>query len=517
MTDPSKSSLTGLTASEMAREIAAGNLSSQEVVEAHIRRIEGVNARLNAVVVPLFEQARAAARAADAARERGEPLGPLHGVPVTVKELFDVAGTPTTAGISHRARELATTDSPVVARLRRAGAILLGKTNVSQLAMIYESDNPLYGRTSNPWDLKRSPGGSSGGEAAILAAGGSPLGLGSDAGGSIRQPCHCCGVHGLKPTSGRLPFTGDWLPANFRDEWRQPGPMARSVADLELLLRVLADPGPGSPPLGEAAAVPLAGLRVGMYTDDGYFPASPAIARAVREAAEALRERGAAVAPFRPPDVEEGVRLYYALLYADGMAEAQHSLGGSACDWRIRRLLLLGKAPTPLRPPARWLLALTGQRFAARVLRFLPRRTLSPTALARCLEEQAAYRGRFLAALDAGRFDVLLCPPSGLPALTHGAFNGNIASSYSLLFNLLGLPAGVVAATRVRPGEESERPWRPDGVVRAARAVEAGSTGLPIGVQVVARPWREDVALAVMAALEQHFRQQPDYPNQPPL
>src|SRR5262249_18493071 len=176
---------------------------------------------------------------------------------------------------------------------------------------------------------------------------------------------------------------------------------------------------------------------------------------------------------------------YYALYYADGAAEAQRGLGKSPCDWRIRRLLLLGKAPTPLRTPTRWLLALTGQRCAARVLRFLPRRTLTPGAYARCLDDQTAYRTRFLAALEARQLDALVCPPNGLAALPHGNFNGNIAGSYSLLYNLLGFPAGVVAATRVRPGEESDRGWSLDAVVRDARAVEAGSAGVPIGVPVV--------------------------------
>jgi fatty acid amide hydrolase len=300
--------------------------------------------------------------------------------------------------------------------------------------------------------------------------------------------------------------------------------MARSVADLELALRAqtgawadcpAADPAPG--PLGESSAVELNGLRIGVYTDDGYFPAAPAIRRAVLEAAEALRGQGAQVEPFVPVEVEQGVRLYFSLYYANGTTEVERSLGSSVRDWRISRLLTLGWAPTPLRAPTRWLLALTGQRHAAQVLRFLPKRLLSADVFARRLEECQAYRQRFLAALDAGRFDALVCPPNGLPALSHGSFNGSIASSYTLLYNLLGFPAGVVAATRVRAGEECDRRWSIDGVVRCARAVEAGSVGLPISVQVVARPWREDVALAVMGALEGHFRKQPDYPSEPPL
>jgi fatty acid amide hydrolase len=516
--------ITHLSAGELARHIASGELSAREVVEAYLSGIARVNGRLNALAVPLFEQARAAAKAADATRDRGEPLGPLHGVPVTIKEMFDVDGTPTTAGLSGSAVRSATADSLVVRRLRRAGAIVLGKTNVPQCGMFCETDNPVYGRTNNPWAADRSPGGSSGGEAALIAAGGSPLGLGSDGGGSIRHPCHCCGIHGLKPTAGRLPMRGHWMVANYRDHWVQPGPMARRVADLTLALSALAVPGPdetnavsASAPPGDPSAVAIGGLRVATYTDDGYFPAAPALRRAVHQAAAALRQRGAQIEDFRPPDIAEAVRIYFCLFYADGMAAVWQCLGKGPCDWRIRRLLWLASMPTTLRPTVRRLLAWTGQRYAAQIIGFLRRRRLTDAEYARLTDEEAAYRHRFLAALDAGPFDAIVCPPSGLPALRHGAFNGTTAASYTYLYNLLGLPAGVVAATRVRPGEESDRGRSWDPVVRTARAVEAGSAGLPVGVQVVARPWREDVVLAVMAALEDHFGRQPDYPAYPPL
>jgi fatty acid amide hydrolase len=513
-----------LGALELRDRIARGELSCREVVEAFVRRIEATHARLNAVVVPLFEQAREQARAADEARERGEPLGPLHGVPVTVKEMFDVAGTPTTSGVPHWAAVRASADAPLVAQLRRAGAIVLGKTNVAQVGMMFESDNPVYGRTNNPWRPDRAAGGSSGGEAAVLAAGGSALGLGSDGGGSIRHPCHCCGVHGLKPTGGRLTLRGHWMLPNWSSDWVQPGPMARHVADLALALRVLAAPGQEAfdpdiapVPLGDPAAVSLQGLRVGAYEDDGQFRAGPALRRAVREAAAALRERGAVVEDFRPPDVPEAVRLYYGLAYHDGMVAMRRYLGRGPTDWRVRRVLLGASMPSSLRPALAWLFDRLGRRYDAQFYRFVPRRRLSFEGYWRLIEDQAAYRARFAAALDAGRYDALLCPPNGLPAPTHGCFYNAVAGSYGLLYNLLGLPAGVVAATRVRPGEESDRPPSKDPAEETARAVEAGSAGLPVGVQVAGRPWREDVALAVMAALEDHFRTQPDYPARPPL
>jgi fatty acid amide hydrolase len=194
-----------LSAVELAEMIARGEATSLEVVDAHIERVEQVNQALNAVVVKLYDRARASAREADDRRARGDALGPLHGVPVSVKEALDVEGTPSTFGLPSRAGGEAERDCDYVARLREAGAIVIGKTNVAQLLLYYESDNPVYGRTNNPWNLERTPGGSSGGEAAIIAARGSPMGLGTDIGGSVRVPATFCGIAALKPTMGRTP------------------------------------------------------------------------------------------------------------------------------------------------------------------------------------------------------------------------------------------------------------------------------------------------------------------------
>jgi fatty acid amide hydrolase len=200
--------LTKLSAVELAQRIAGGEVSAVEVVEAHLARIAAVNPKLNAVVLTRADAAREEARAVDARRSRGEPLPPLAGVPITVKESLDLAGTPSTFGIETRVNHRATIDDIHVARLRAAGAIVLGKTNVAQCLIYTEADNPVYGRTSNPWNSERTCGGSSGGEGAIIAAGGSPLGVGTDIGGSVRLPAHFCGLVGLKPTSGRMDDMG---------------------------------------------------------------------------------------------------------------------------------------------------------------------------------------------------------------------------------------------------------------------------------------------------------------------
>jgi fatty acid amide hydrolase len=253
--------LIGLPAGELASLIASRRVSAREAVSAHIERIESLDGKLRAVVVPLFEQALGEAAEADRTNPEGRPL---HGVPVTVKESYDVRGTPSTLGASSRRAQQAEEDAELVARLRAAGAIVVGKTNVSQLLLYVEADNPVYGRTNNPWNLDRTPGGSSGGEGAALAAGYSALGLGTDIGGSVRVPAHFCGICSLKPTPDRLNLRGMVADPLFRDSGIRDaaGPLARRVGDLHLAMTAL-----GSP-VSEASAK---GLRIGVYDDDGYF------------------------------------------------------------------------------------------------------------------------------------------------------------------------------------------------------------------------------------------------------
>lgn len=505
--------LVRLGAAELAGAIAAGRCSAREAVEAHLARIEAVNPALNALVLTRFAEARAEADRADAVRRAGAPLGPLHGVPVTLKEMFALAGTPATLGVF--GAPPARADGPLVSRLRAAGAIVLGKTNVPQLLIYNETDNPVYGRTDHPERADRSPGGSSGGEAAIVAAHGSPLGLGSDIGGSLRCPAHACGIAALKPTSGRL-TNEDAREGGYAlgqtAVLSQPGPLARRVADLRLAMRVLAAPGQSAldpqvapVPWRAPGEVDVRALRVGVYEDDGFFPAAPAVRRAVREAAAALERLGVRVEPFAPPAVGHAMALFQGLLSADGGRGARRRLGRAARDRRVSGLLALAGLPNSWRPAAVGAALLLGQgRLAGQIAAIRERSAAEYWAL---VEEREAYRRRFLAALGAGGFDALLCPPHALPALTHGATTYlSTAASYAMLYNLLGMPAGVVPVTRVRADEARPRGFGVDLVARAARAVERGSAGLPVGVQVVARHWREDVVLALMAALEAELR-----------
>lgn len=514
--------LTAMTATELVESIRAGDVSAQEVVESHIRRVESVNPGINAVVIRLFDEARREAIEADERRSRGEELGPLHGVPVTIKEQYKVAGTESTVGVTGQAGRRYNTDCPLVARLRRAGAIVIGKTNIMQTLAGLECDNPVYGRSNNPWDPERSPGGSSGGEAAIISAGGSPLGLGGDLGGSIRVPAHFCGICGLKPTAGRL--TNEGTPAHLFAMGQeaiiaQPGPMARSVADLGLAMRLLVAPpntsGDLLPPVpwSDPARIDVSTLKIGFYEDDGFFPASPAIRRAVQEAAGALKALGAAVEPFDPPDVAEAVRLFMAISTADGGTSLKHLLGRDRPNRMLKVVLDGATAPRHLRPLIARYMESQGQRHVAFLVRNGGRR--SAEEYWKLVDEKNTYIARFVKALDQGEFDAVIGPPYALPAVRHGNTEHLfVASSYATVYNLLGMPAGVVAATRVRAGEESDRPVGKDLAEQTARSVEAGSAGLPVGVQVAARHWREDLVLAIMAALEEHFRSGADYPAQ---
>ena len=444
---------------EMAARIRRREISSLELIEEHLRRIERVNPALNAVVDLLVEPARADARAADAQLARGEACGPLHGVPFSVKDSIDVRGTKCTAGTMGRKHaEPSERDATLVARLRDAGGIPIAKTNLPDLLLSFETDNLIYGRTNNPYDLGRSPGGSSGGESALLAAGGSPLGLGSDALGSVRIPAAFCGIASIKPTSGRLPRTGHVPPAGGWIEalW-QIGPMARRVEDLELAIQLLAYPDgqdftASSAPLGVADG--LKGLRVAVFTSNGFAESAEPVIRVVQSAANALRGLGLHVEEKRPPGLETVYELELALLGADG---------GQGIDAYLQDVGSEQVHPF----------------LTAFVDHFRPHRAES-SELARRWAQWDDYRTKMMQFFT--NFDVVVCPVYTQTALEHGGslqeenFRG---FSYTMAWNVAGYPAATV-----RCGE---------------------SGGLPVNVQVIVRPWKEMTALRVCRVLEDQF------------
>ena len=450
--------ITYASATELARAIRRRKVSSQEVIEAHLRRIEEVNPKLNAMVQLTAESATAQAQKADQALAKGEIVGPLHGVPFTVKDSIENAGVITSGGTKGRAEYVAEKDATVSARLKDAGGILLGQTNVPEFVMAYESANLVYGRTNNPYDLSRTPGGSSGGESALIAAGGSPLGLGSDSGGSIRLPAHFAGIAGIKPTSGRVPRTGHYPRFNgLQDSLFQIGPMARFVEDLSLSLPIISGPDwidhaivPA--PLGDPKDVDLTSLKVAFHTDNGIMAPTDEIDRVVRECAKALSDAGIRVEEARPKGIEGSNALSEKIFGADGGAGLR---------------LELEKAGTAEPSP-----------FITHYFDKGAGRELDGAGLASALSEWDDFRSSMLSTMET--YDAILCPANSLPAVPHGTSIDDdvyIGFSYTVTHNLTGWP-GVV----VRAGATAE--------------------GLPIGVQIVARPWREDVALALADHIE---------------
>ena len=311
-----------LSAGELAQGIARKDFSSAEVVEAHLRRIEAVNPRVNAIVKVLAEEARGAAADADRKVAAGEKLGALHGVPFTIKENIDVAGLPTTCGVPALAEAIAPMDAPVVERMRRAGAIAIGRTNLPDMGLRMHTDSALYGLTRNPWNPARTAAGSSGGEAVALATGMSPIGLGNDIGGSLRNPANACGVAAIRPTQGRVPHAG-FIPVEeslLAEQLMQTnGPMARRVTDVRLGLSVLSgahprDPWSLDPPPDAPRAAPV---RVAMVAEPFGGPTDPIVVKGVRDAGGALKDAGYEVVEAAPPRFEEVGAVWARFLIGD--------------------------------------------------------------------------------------------------------------------------------------------------------------------------------------------------------
>jgi len=453
-----------LSAVAMAEQIRKKKISPVELVEAHLQQIEKLNPKLNAFVQVDTEGARRAAQNAETALTQGGTPGPLHGVPISIKSSINVAGMRCESGTRLRAGFVPPQDAPLVARLRAAGAIVLGVTNTPELLMAWETDNLLYGRSNNPWDLKRTPGGSSGGEAAAIAAGMSAGGVGSDGGGSIRVPSHFTGICGLKPTPGRIPTTGHFpVSAGPFASIGVVGPMARILADLSVLFEAMQGPDVGDT---SAAPVPVRWpiadevkkLRIGYFEDDSRTPVTPETRAAVRTAAEALRGTGFQVEPIRPDGLEEARQLWHKFFVIAGGMLLRPMFKENDSD---------------LSPILKQFLDLSGSEPAH------TGRTLLDAWIQRDL-----LRARFLAQMQ--RYPILLCPAAAIPAFRHGERSWQVegktvhyldAWSYTEFFNLLGNPAAVIPIGR-------------------------SPEGLPIGVQIVGRPWEEEQVLAVAAALE---------------
>ncbi len=306
------------SAADLAKAIRQGSVSSQEVVQAHLERIETVNPAVNAVTVVLSNGAISAAKAADEKAASGQTLARLHGVPISIKENIDIAGSATTHGIASLHGEIAATDAPVIAHLRRAGAIPIARTNLPDFGLRWHTDNDLHGATRNPWDASRTPGGSSGGEAAAIATGMSPLGIGNDMGGSLRYPSQCCGVTAVKPSLGRVSRTITSMfndPPTFYEQVAcVNGPVARHVRDLRLALDIMSQPDPAdpcwtaAPRLGSSMPAPV---RVAVSDDPSGSGGSATVAQGIRKAADILANAGYQVEQVAAPHIADSTNVIH--------------------------------------------------------------------------------------------------------------------------------------------------------------------------------------------------------------
>ncbi len=459
------------SATKMAAMIAAKELSAVELVEAHLAQIERLNPKLNAFVDLRAEEAIAEARAAEKSVINGDLLGPMHGVPISIKSCIDVAGMKCEAGSKLRANNIPKRDAVLVQRLKAAGAIVLGVTNTPEFLMAWETDNLLYGRTNNPWDLTRTAGGSSGGESAAIAACMSAGGIGSDGGGSVRVPAHYTGICALKPTPGRIPATGHFPSGAGPFAWLgQVGPMARYIEDIHLMLGVMSGDDLGDPvsvpvPLVEADKRELRNIRIGYFEDDGEHTVSPETHDAVQQAAKALEQQGFAVEPFRPDHLK---RVHD--LWTDVFVRMTAMLFGPMLKGNEHRI-------SPILADMRKLQAELPPFTAESLLTSIMERDIIREAVLRQME----------------RYPVWLLPVAPGPAFKHGEIGWtreNHAATfidtfpYTQWFNLLGCPAAVVPVTRTREG-------------------------LPIGVQIAGRPWSEAMVLAVAGAVQETFGYRP--------
>ena len=446
----------------MASLIRSGELSPVDLVTAHLRQIEIQNPRLNAFVSVFAEPALQAARAAEEAVAKGEPLGPLHGIPVTIKDSFDIAGQPTLCGSRLRLGHRAVHDASAVTRFRRAGAIILGKTNTPEFLYNWETDNHLTGRTNNPWDLARTPGGSSGGESAAIASFCSAGGIGSDGGGSVRIPAHFSGIAGLKPTPGRVSAAGHYPEiAHPGGLLGVAGPMARDAAGLRLLFEALAgydreDPFSAPVPLRRPD---LSGLRVGVMEQWPGVPVQDEVRAPVLKAAALLAGMDIPAVPFQPVGMNRATEIWQFFFVDLAAPFTRELVAGKEKDCHWSGVELLARNDGKPEPSGRDVVVNLALRDKMRC------------SLMRQMDE----------------FPVLLLPVCGVPAFRHRERNWHTpggcieylqAMAPVTPFNLFGMP-GLVIPMSLTP------------------------SGIPVGVQLVGRPWSEELLLELAVRLEE--------------
>ena len=501
------------TATSLLAALRSGRFASRDVAVAFIRQTLRLQHRVNLLSEPCFAAAISRSRQLDAeyASSTAHSTGALHGLPISLKDSVGVAGLDCTLGVARYAGHPWSDDSLVVRLLRRQGALVYCKTNVPQTLISFECSNPLFGVTRHLLSPAHTAGGSSGGEAALIAGGGSVLGLGTDIGGSVRIPAHFSGTYALKPTSRRISLLG--FRPSVPGQEAVPGvagPMAMTVDDLVLLMQHLlvddawtADPDVIPLPLHLPTIHSTSPLRVGYYTDDGFVTPSPACVRAVEETVAALRAAGHTCVAFTPPRVVDAVSLFYALLSADGGRTMTEQLVGERREAYVTAMQSAINIPGPLKSLiAAVIRTVLRDPIAAQV--FDAARPASVNAAWKLQAARKAYKGEFYQGWHEMGLDVVVCPAHVLPATRHGEYKKiSFTACYTLLYNLLDAPAGVCPVTVVRETDV----WGGVGkglLEKAARQCydPKGSAGFPVGVQVVGAPYRDEVVLRAMKEVE---------------
>eukprot|EP00940_MAST-03C_sp_MAST-3C-sp2_P001637 g1637.t1 len=518
-----------MNVAELMQAMRSKKISCQEVVASFCLRALHAGKCLRATTEELFDEAMERAKEIDAMRARPthdvrtEP--PLLGLPISVKDQYDMKGCYSDMGLSSRLlRPRATNDGLLVSILVDAGAIPFVRTNVPQGLLVAESNNEIWGEALNPHDINRTPGGSSGGEGALIASLASPVGLGSDIGGSIRIPAHNNGVYGFKPTSGRLSSNGMSVPrirnaSGFEAIKSTAGPLGKCTQDLVTIMQLwLSDRMFDADPFVPRLSLNMSSvrgdekkrLRVGYYVSDASFPASEPCQRAVHEAIEAIRRRGHVIVPLTIddakqdafPSLKESFFIYARLMGADAMRSIRTACESESLLKSYLTMYVGSNIPRWLRPIVVRILSLVGQRRTSEFVAVMGEKNIHEYYEA--VIDRKKYEKRYLKSWKRYDLDVIISPGGAFPALPLGMFRDLFASfMYTTHFNLLNYPTGTVPVTTVRANEDGKYTETYGDIVdHLAVKAMCGSVGMPIGVQVTGLPFKEETVLYAMQELE---------------
>jgi fatty acid amide hydrolase len=493
-----------MSAVEILKLIESKQVSSREVTQHFINRIEEVNPQLNAVVIKFYDEALKKADEADERLRNGNKLGKLHGLPFTIKECLDYIGTPSTLGVLARKNDRPKTNDLYVEALQNQGGIVLGKTNVPQLMVFIECTNRVYGTTNNPYNHKFSPGGSSGGEGAIVGSKASPIGIGTDIGGSVRFPAAFCGACSIKPTMwrtldqtrfGETTFSGPIMPVT--------GIIANHAEDLPLILDVMNDAAATKwkvESLQDYKKIDVSKLKVGYYTSDGFLEPMNAVKRGVLESVEKIKSLGTEVVEFQPPKFEFCEEIFYRILTAEGVKNFYTILDGEKPVKQLKDMMMMASASSWKRNAVISLASIFGQKNLPRILSYFGGQ--GEDFLKTWAKEREKYQHELESAMDEAGIDAILSPMAALPAfLQNSVHKIGLGGNYAILYNVSGFPAGVARVGEVQQHEAVARKSSLDLVERKVAQTETMTASLPLSVQIAAKPWREDIIFSLIETL----------------